>query len=235
MIDYFTGLRFGDCCTLKWREVDLLRRVIERVPRKTQNTRKDRAAAMVKVGIPAFLFELLSKAPLIDSEYVLPEYAAIYLKRDAIANLRVTRHFNKCGIQTQRTGTGIKTLIDPKTGEPKINPKTGKPMRAGTRAVVEIGFHSLRYSYISHNAEAGTPLAIIQKNAGHANPAMTEHYTRISDKAAVEYAAALQLPAFGVEAVTVADNETESERLELIERVKRLPIETIRQLSELLK
>ncbi|OQC17237.1 MAG: Phage integrase family protein [Lentisphaerae bacterium ADurb.Bin082] len=52
----------------------------------------------------------------------------------------------------------------------------------------------MRYSYISHNAEAGTPAAVIQRNAGHSNPAMTEHYTRISDEAAVKYAAALALP-----------------------------------------
>ena len=64
----------------------------------------------------------------------------------------------------------------------------------GCRAIVELGFHSLRYSYISHNAEKGTPAAIIQKNAGHANPAMTEHYTRISDQAALQYAGNLSLP-----------------------------------------
>ena len=31
----FTGLRLGDCCTLKWSEVDLIRQIIRRIPNKT--------------------------------------------------------------------------------------------------------------------------------------------------------------------------------------------------------
>ena len=34
---------------------------------------------------------------------------------------------------------------------------------------------------------------ILQKNAGHSNPEMTEHYTKISDAAAVRYAKMLHL------------------------------------------
>lgn len=195
-LGYFTGLRFGDCCTLLWREVDLLRRQIERMPRKTENTCKDKAAALVKIGINPILQQLLSGIPPESRKgYVLPKFGAEY-DRGADANLNgiVIAHFQKNGIRTTREGTGIKILTDPKTGEPVIDKKTGKPKRTGRRAVVEVGFHSLRYSYISHHAEAGTPQAVIQKNAGHANPAMTEHYMRISDARALEYAAALQLP-----------------------------------------
>ena len=49
-LGYFSGLRFGDCCTLLWREVDLVRRVIERIPRKTKHTRKDSKESIVKIG-----------------------------------------------------------------------------------------------------------------------------------------------------------------------------------------
>ena len=34
---------------------------------------------------------------------------------------------------------------------------------------------------------------ILQKNTGHSNPEMTEHYTKISDAAAVRYAKMLHL------------------------------------------
>ena len=111
------------------------------------------------------------------------------------------------------------------------DPETGENIKTGCRAVVEVGFHSLRYSYISHNAEAGTPAAVIQRNAGHANPAMTEHYTKISDRAAVKYAAALQLPGND-------DNEaapSEPERNTFRALADTLPIETIKQILKQIK
>ena len=59
------------------------------------------------------------------------------------------------------------------------------------RAVVEVGFHSLRHTYVSLHAERGTPAAILQDNVGHSNPAMTRHYTHISELSAKEYAGVL--------------------------------------------
>lgn len=168
-LGYFTGLRLGDCCTLKWGEVDLYRGVIERIPRKTASRAKDPAQAVVKVGIAPYLMGLLTEIPAGERVgYVLPATAEAYEKK--IITHAIMRHFASTGIETSHPGPH-------------------------GRAVVDYGFHSLRYSYISHNAERGTPQAIIQRNAGHASPAMTEHYTRISDKAAREYAAVLDLPA----------------------------------------
>ena len=218
-LGYFTGLRFGDCCTLLWREVDLLRQVIERVPRKTVKTVKDKAQAMVKIGIAPFLQTLLSQIPAEQrTGYVLPEFAEKYLS-GAYSQLsrRVSKHFQQCGIETLRPGTGSKD---------KITGKSRNQSVPTTRAVVEIGFHSLRYSYISHNAEAGTPAAIIQRNAGHANPAMTEHYTRISDEAAVRYASVLSLPADK----NPIDGEDCPERKRLHDLIDTLDPATVRKL-----
>ncbi|MDQ0290646.1 tyrosine-type recombinase/integrase [Oligosphaera ethanolica] len=185
-LGYFTGLRFGDCCCLRWDETDLGRGIIERVPSKTKNTVKDKDKARVKIGIPPYLAALLAALPRAGA-YVLPDAAAKYLgdRRDVIHG-EIRRLFERCGIETRAQGTGAAYHYE---GKRKVYEK-GRP-----RAVVQYGFHSLRYSYISHNAEAGTPAAIIQRNAGHSNPAMTEHYTRISDAAAVKYAAALDMPA----------------------------------------
>jgi hypothetical protein len=44
------------------------------------------------------------------------------------------------------------------------------------RAGVDVGFHSLRHTFVSLSANAGTPMAVVQALVGHANPAMTEHY-----------------------------------------------------------
>ena len=182
-LGYFTGLRRGDCCTLRWDEVDLVRRLITRVPNKTRS-RKNKP---VKVGIPAHLYEALSRTPPKQRRgYVLPRLAEFYNdpgKRHRITRM-VTAHFRACEIEMRREGTGKYT-----------DPETGDEVDTGKRAVVDFGFHSLRYSYISHHAERGTPQGVIQENAGHANPSMTQHYTRISDQKAREWAEVLTLPA----------------------------------------
>ncbi|MGI5924398.1 MAG: tyrosine-type recombinase/integrase [Lentisphaerae bacterium] len=183
-LGYFTGLRFGDCCTLRWDEVDLSRQIIERIPNKTARTIKDKAKATVKIGLAPYLSALLADLPRA-SEYVLPDMANRLQKgRHSGIHRAITSLFERCGIATRADGTGAAYHYE---GKRKVYEK-GRP-----RAVVIYGFHSLRYSYISHNAEAGTPAAIIQRNAGHSNPAMTEHYTRISDAAAVKYAKALDI------------------------------------------
>ena len=44
-------------------------------------------------------------------------------------------------------------------------------------------FHDLRHSFISAHAEAGTPISVLQAQAGHLSKKMTEHYTHISERA----------------------------------------------------
>lgn len=204
-LGYFCGFRLGDCCTLKWNEIDLERGIIERIPRKTARTVKDPAQSVVKVGIPRSLLDMLLELPE-DGVYVLPKAAADYLggRKPAISH-KIQAHFIRCGISTT---------------EERMD-------GSGARAIAVYGFHSLRYSYVSHNAEAGTPAAVIQRNAGHANPAMTEHYTRISDDNALKYAAALAMPELE-EGNVIHGPEPEREELRRIvetwdiERVRRL-------------
>lgn len=235
IIGYETGFRLGDCCTLRWEEVDLMRGVIVRIPRKTAHTKKDQNEKTVKLGISEFLnktFQMIRQGGG-DSPYVLPALAEEYLNgKTGNISKRIQNVFIRCGIQTQKEGTGQKTIIDESTGEKK---------QIGKRAVIQYGFHSLRYSYISHNAEAGTPEAVIQRNAGHANPAMTRHYTRISDSGARKYAEAIALPlailddadAIDVEAVEVI---TPAQNLDAREQLKELaetlPLNIIEQIIE---
>ena len=210
-LGYFTGLRRGDCSTLLWSEVDLVRRIITRVPNKIKNRSSNPQA--VKIGINKYLYNALSQISFDERGiYVLPQMAEYYLgqKRDRI-NRMVKKHFEQYGIKTIQEGTGEGT---------------------GKRAVIQYGFHSLRYSYISHHAEAGTPQAIIQANAGHANPAMTEHYTKISDDAALRVADALDITS---ETKSVEITGSEPERLELAELSRTLPIEEVRNILAGLK
>jgi len=172
----FTGLRLGDCCTLKWGETDLDRGLIRRIPNKTAKNRKP-----VLIGIPAALHEKLSETPKMKRKgYVLPRFAELYtyenssgatVRRGSITN-EIQQVFTDCEIQTHKEGTGAGT---------------------GKRAVVEVGFHSLRHTYVSLHAEAGTPQAMIQANVGHSNPSMTAHYTHVNEEAARQVAGVLTL------------------------------------------
>jgi integrase len=44
-------------------------------------------------------------------------------------------------------------------------------------------FHDLRHTFITSHAEAGTPLPVVEAQAGHLSPEMTKLYTHISQRA----------------------------------------------------
>lgn len=215
-IGYFCGFRLGDAVTLQWSEVDLIRGIIERIPRKTAS----RTNSLVKIGIAPLLAGLLVEIPPERRRgYVLPELGSLYDADKAyLVSNKIRAHFEQQGIETRLPGTGSQYRYD---GKKKIYEST-------TRAVVQYGFHSLRYSYISHNAELGTPQAIIQKNAGHSNPAMTESYIKISDGTARKYAAKLQLPGTEI----IKDSMNEPERIKLIELIKTIDIKLVNAILE---
>lgn len=171
IIGTFTGLRLADAATLRWDEIDMARGIIRRIPRKTAYK-----GEAVIIGIPAYLAEHLKSIPR-RGPLVIPEIAAEYERTAPTLSRKIQGHLEQCGIQTVKPGTGGDT---------------------GKRAVVVAGFHSLRHSYISLHAQAGTPQAVLQKLAGHGNPVMVEHYVHLTTEAAA--AAAGNLPAIVGEA-----------------------------------
>lgn len=190
-IGTFTGLRLGDCATLKWGEIDLIRGIIRRVPGKT----KSQNGKVVTIGIPAALHVILSDTPKSKRKgYVVPNFADRYTFenakgkriRQSLITDQVQALFRKLGINTHKEGTGTQIRPNPDKPGEYIEEKTGK------RAVVEVGFHSLRHTYVSIQAEAGTPQAVVQAIVGHGNPSMTAHYTHIGEQAAQQ--AALAMP-----------------------------------------
>jgi len=162
----YTGLRMGDCATLRWGEVDLQRAVIRRIPNKTAR----RNPKPVLVPIHPVLREMLKEIPVEQrNEYVLPQTAEAYLKHRRQLVQTVQDHFSKCGIRVHRPGTG----------------------EDGKRAVVEVGFHSLRHTFVSLCRESNAPLAVVESIVGHTNPALTRHYTHVGELAAGRAVAAL--------------------------------------------
>jgi len=154
----FTGLRLADCATLRWNEIDLGAGVIRRIANKTRTRNKP----PVVVGIPPILSRLLHEIPERERRgYLLPDIGSSHTRS---GTRRITEklqaHFIACGIQTHKEGTGKGT---------------------GKRAVVEVGFHSLRHSFVSLHASRGTPQSVVQAVVGHGSPAMTQHYTHITE------------------------------------------------------
>jgi integrase len=155
----YSGLRLGDCATLRWGEVDLPRGMIRRIPNKTAR----RNPKPVIVPIHPILRDILAGAPLDKrGEYVLPEMAALYAHNICAVTDKVQGHFKTCGITLHKPGTG-----------------TG-----GKRAVIEVGFHSLRHTFVSLCRESNAPLAVVESIVGHSNPSMTRHYTHVGELAA---------------------------------------------------
>ena len=175
-IGIYTGLRLGDAVNLSWGAVDLVRGFIQWTPHKTA-----KHGTVVRIPLFPALASILAETPAKERRgLVLPGLAAEYngtVETDADGNKirkpghpqytaeRVRKVFEAAGIETQgRTG--------------RINPKTQTERKA-----VEVGFHSLRHTFVSLCANAGVPLHIVQAIVGHTNAAMTAHYFHVSDDA----------------------------------------------------
>ena len=163
-IGLYTGLRLGDCATLRWGEVDLKRGLIRRIPNKIR--RKKGANGLVQISIHPVLNDALSAIPGSKTEgYVLPEMSALYLagQRSQLTN-HIQEHFESCGITTKREREN------------------------GVRRVVEVGFHSLRHTFVSMCAMNNVPLSVVQSLVGHSSPLMTgaySHSNRLAEQQAV--------------------------------------------------
>ena len=146
----YTGQRLGDCALLDWGNVDVERGIISLVPKKTARKTGGRR---VVVPLHATLAGMLAETPIKKRRgLVLPEIGAAYRRDSTNITRRVRDVFERCGIQT-----GSK------------NEKTGRKM-------VDVGFHSLRHTFVSMSANAGAPMAVVQSLVGHGSPAMTRHY-----------------------------------------------------------
>jgi len=163
-VGVYSGLRLGDAALLDWGAVDLARLRIAIIPRKTKRQAHGKP---VIIPIHPALASILAETPPDErTGYVVPELAELYTRNDSLLCRRISAVFASAGIETQS-----------KKGE--------------ERAKVDVGFHSLRHTFVSLSANAGAPLAIVQAIVGHSNPAMTRHYFHEQESALVSAVAAL--------------------------------------------
>ncbi len=154
-----TAMRRGDCCLLKWQDVDLSRQCLCVKTNKTGQT----------VSIPIFpmlLSVLQDRQPA--NEYVFPEQAAMYNKNPDGITWRVRKVFAAAGFKDGADGEddGIR-------GEIHTERKEGL-RRASVR-----DFHSFRVTWVTLALTGGIPLEIVRKVTGHKTAEIVlKHYFR---------------------------------------------------------
>jgi integrase len=165
-IGLYCGFRLGDACQLDWSEVA---RDLSRVIREPSKTRYKGNELVIPVH--PVLAAILAETPAAQRVGpVLPETCAAYKVNSTTVVRKVSEHFTACGIRLHRPGTGIER-----------DPATGKRTSTGRRAVVEVGYHSMRHSFVSLAARQGVPLHVIQALCGHSTPAVQRLYLHNTD------------------------------------------------------
>jgi len=192
-----TAMRRGDCCLLKWPDVDLERRFITVKTAKTGQT----------VSIPIFplLFDELAAMAEARGEksdgYVFPEQAKMYLENPDGITRRVRQVFavagfkdmeeageagNGKGKEGQPDRTEVKLLGNGATpsGQRPPSPQSGegeedgaavhrgeihaeRKKGEGVRRASVRDFHSFRVTWVTLALTAGVPLELVQKVTGH--------------------------------------------------------------------
>ena len=160
MLAYHTGLRLGDCSTLLWTEIDLFNNEIVRVPLKTRRRHPDKA---VVIPLNPELRDYLANLPRSEgTPLVCPLSAAKYWRNYGKGRSESSDDFmyvlELAGIRAHKNGTGVGTE---------------------KRAIVEVGFHSFRHTWVTISAESGVDDASIRAIVGWGSPAMAKIYTHI--------------------------------------------------------
>ena len=98
MLAVWTGLREGDICTLRWKDINLEQRFISLKTRKT--------GARVQIPISNQLYAFLASIRKTKSEYVFPKHAEMYLTNSTGVSYRIKQFLEGLGIQTTRMPKG---------------------------------------------------------------------------------------------------------------------------------
>lgn len=174
----YTGLRKGDCCTLKWSDLDFERRTVRLIPMKT----KKYGRAVTIPMHPILYAELDSRRrcflPSPDRDgYVSPELERRYRHRDMAS---VKRAFTDAGIKTEENGRTVVSFHSLRHTFVSMSVSAGIPLDV-VRQIT--GHSSLRmaehYSHATDEALAKAVNAIPSVGAPIARKALVEVSTEI--------------------------------------------------------
>ena len=150
---YYTGLRRGDICLLKWASI--INNSIVLKPSKTAHSSR----MVVTIPIVAPLRELLNKLPH-NSHYVFPQTAVRYTENIYSLTNDIRHLLEHCGIQTCEKVEGHRKV-----------------------PALRYGLHSFRHTFISQLLNKGVSAILVRSMVGHRSEMVTQIYAHISDDA----------------------------------------------------
>lgn len=149
-IGIYTGLRLGDCVTLRWDDVNLIKGVIVTKPRKTQ--RKYNRTVILPIH-PTFGAILMEAHAVNHNGFLLKTLAELYLKHEpSMVTNRIQPILRAAGLETSTKG------------------------ESDGKARTLFGFHSLRHTFASIMLNSGAQFVQVEKMLGHSKESMTMHY-----------------------------------------------------------
>lgn len=154
----FTAMRRGDCCLLKWADVDMDQQFI--------NVKTSKTGQMVNIPVFPLLetelrHQLQGSNRLKDKStdtYVFPEQAAMYKENPDGITWRVRKVF---------AAAGFKDSKDDENEEESIRGEIHANRAGGLRRASVRDFHSFRVTWVTLALTAGIPLELVQKVTGH--------------------------------------------------------------------
>ena len=158
----YTALRRGDCCTIRWEQVDLATGFIRLSTGKTGEP----------VEIPIFppLLAELKRAAQAKHGPIYPEIDALYRARPTAIAKILKAAFMRAGFASETELTELNTEREA-SGLPKIVRRAdARQIREGVskRLINVHGFHSLRSTWITLALQAGVPIELVRRVTGHA-------------------------------------------------------------------
>jgi integrase len=156
---FFTGLRLGDLVMMPVGAVDLKRKAINLVSRKT--------GAQMHIPLAPPLYKMLSKI-LAARKGAKPT--------DPIWPIH-SKRYEKSG--SGWFGQRFYDLLLVKAGMAPVRPHRRSVARTDKRKVNEISFHCFRHSYVSTLAALGHNQQIVKALAGHSGDDINDLYTKI--------------------------------------------------------
>ncbi len=161
----YTGQRLGDCARLAWQQIDLAKKTIWFVTRKT--------GKRLSMHLANPLADYFASLPSTDDPkaFVLPRFARMAEGPTAA--------LSKAFAEEIMIPSG---LMPPRT---KNHASTGKGRKA-KRQMNEVTFHSLRHSMVTMLKATGASNALAQMIVGHDSSAVSSRYTHLSAKDTTE-------------------------------------------------
>ena len=159
-----TAMRRGDCCQIKWADVNFETRFVNVCTAKTK----------AKVWIPMFdlLWRELAGRTRGKSEFVFPEQAECYRRNPDEITRRVQVVLAQAGFKDaaeEAGGDGGDAVTSADGGEPAGRGQLHRERPVGVRRASVRDFHSFRVTWITLALAAGVPIEMVRKVTGHAS------------------------------------------------------------------